>query len=145
MKKNITILPDDIPTDMFPCGAPESEPCILPDKQAGRRLTHQCQYRAEDGTLHEAPEGFAWNGADIPALLWPLASDPFSPDIEIAVLFHDLLCSTANTPAKRLLADNLFREILRRQKRVCSPRRWMLYRGVRIGAWWKFLWKKSVK
>lgn len=143
----IEILPDDVPSHCFPDGAPQSEPCVLPGGKAGRRLTRSWRYRARDGTVYILPEGFAWNGANIPRLLWPLVFDPFSPDIEAAVLLHDFLCSTSDTPAKRLVADKRFREVLDLQRRVCRPRRWSLYRGVRIGAWWRFrkLKKKPIR
>ena len=134
----IEIVPDDIPTPSFPDGAPQSEPCILPDGKAGRRLIHEWRYIADDGTVYRLPVGFAWNGANIPWLFWPLVSDPFSPGIEAAVLLHDFLCSIADTPAKRLVADQRFRDVLDLQRRVCRLRRWMLFRGVRIGAWWRF-------
>lgn len=135
----LDMVPDDVPSDMFPDGVPQSEPCTLPDGQAGRRLTKSWRYRALSGDEFCLPEGFAWNGANIPLLLWPLVSDPFSPKIECAVLLHDYLCSLADTPHLRLKADQFFREVLYRQRKVCGIRRWMLFRGVRIGAWWHFL------
>jgi hypothetical protein len=101
-------------------------------------LTRDFAYDTVAGEHIRIASGFEWNGANIPILLWPVVGDPFSPATEYAVLLHDYLCGIAVDRVTRLYADNIFQEVLVLQKRVCAPRRWMLYRGVRIGAWWKY-------
>jgi hypothetical protein len=126
------VLDDDV-SAMFPLGFPQSEPAM---ERRMRRLVSPFCYVAVDETSYYIGSGFKWNGANIPCLLWPLVGDPFSPDMECAVLLHDFLCGSATTARLRLLADNRFDEVLLRQHRITSVRRWALYRGVRIGAWW---------
>lgn len=63
---------------------------------------------------------------------------------QICCLHHDIMCRTHmdidGNPVTREEADHLFRECNRLRARLglsyLSPRSWVRYVGVRLGAWW---------
>jgi hypothetical protein len=61
------------------------------------------------------PEGFIYNGANIPPFFWPMFYSPFAPDVMRAALVHDWLYSTHRVqkePITRKIADSVFKELI---------------------------------
>jgi hypothetical protein len=77
------------------------------------------------------PEGFLTDFASVPRFFWRLLpKTEYGP----AAVVHDCLCRLDGFD--RALADRVFKEAL---ELLGAPgwRVWVMYRGVRIGAWWQ--------
>jgi hypothetical protein len=76
------------------------------------------------------PEGYEWNGASVPAPLWPIIGSPFDPRFMAPALVHDRVYETGEIPRKD--ADKLLRKLLIHNKVVEDLAQTMYY-GVRVG------------
>jgi len=79
-----------------------------------------------EGILIYAP--YDWNGASVPAFLWPIIGSPFDPRFMAPSLVHDNTYETGEITRKE--ADMLFRKLLIHN---CVPKDLAetMYRGVR--------------
>jgi hypothetical protein len=116
----------------FPLGLPEFKP-ILGTKLY--ELTQDFAYVEASGKRHNIPKGFRFDGASIPRFLWPVVGHPLECDFVVGAIIHDFLCGRTLTAKDRLAADRVFDEV-NDYTGVGDCKRWTLYRGVRIGAWW---------
>ena len=76
------------------------------------------------------PDNYEFNGASVPAPLWPIIGSPFDPRFMVPALVHDRLYDTGEIPRKD--ADKLFRKLLIHNK-VDEDLAQTMYYGVRIG------------
>ena len=89
-------------------------------------------YRDERGT-YEVPAGYLTDFASVPRFVWWLV--PTSGDYNAAAIVHDWLI-TDWLPAGAITSsdvDTTFREALKALG-VSTPRRWLMWAGVRLGA-----------
>ena len=75
-------------------------------------------------------EGFEFNGASIPAPLWPIIGSPFDPRFMAPAMVHDWIYETGEMPRKD--GDKLFRKLLIHNNTDEDLAQTMYY-GVRIG------------
>jgi hypothetical protein len=115
---------------MFPLGLPHFEP--IPDTPY-YVCVRDFAYVDEAGTTHFIPNGFVTDGASIPGLFWLTVGHPFDPAFICAAVIHDKKWREAKTWADRTRANQLFREILRRQKVANCWERFSLAAGVWCG------------
>lgn len=83
------------------------------------------------GVIYTVPAGFVTDFATIPRWLWSVL--PPTGSYGPAATVHDFLVSSKIVPRDK--ADAIFYEALTVLK-VGECKRWILYRGVRIGTWW---------
>lgn len=86
------------------------------------------------GTVYTSPEGSITNFASTPKFLWPVL--PPTGEYGAAAVIHDFL--VGSKIVSRDKADEIFLEMLVVLD-VNPFKRWVLYRGVRIGTWWSKL------
>ena len=93
-------------------------------------------YRLNTAVIIEGvhiPEGFEWDGASIPRILWRIVDSPFQPDLMVASLVHDYLYSQGDKSGyDREGADRLFKKLLMANG-VNSDLAETMYAGVKIG------------
>jgi len=92
------------------------------------------------------PDGFCWDGASIPRVLWRLYGHPLTNKYQAAAVVHDWLYKIKGEydwgySMTRKEVDQLFYHMLRADG-VGFIKARMLYRGVRAGGWMSFR-KKS--
>ena len=92
------------------------------------------------GLIFVVKKGFVTDGASVPRFFWSLGFDRFNPQTMAASTVHDALCKSNIIP--RAAADSVFNAIL---KDWHWKYRWLYWLGVRIGAWWEYLFGKSKK
>lgn len=71
-------------------------------------------YRVSQSIIVEGvllPAGFEFDGASIPAFLWPIIGSPFDPRFMVPAAVHDRVYETGELPREE--ADYLFRKLLR--------------------------------
>jgi len=83
-----------------------------------------------EGILIEAP--YDWNGASVPAFLWPIIGSPFDPQFMVPSLVHDKVYDTGEISRKE--SDRLFRKLLLHNG-VDKERAEIMYIGVRYFSW----------
>lgn len=91
-----------------------------------------------DGVSHVViiPQGYHFDGASIPSMLWPLIGSPFEPDLMLAACIHDWYCEhTMLDYQSRVIGDAVFFYLLQRAG-IPRWRRVLLYLGVRLHSWW---------
>lgn len=64
----------------------DNKPYIL-DKE----LKIKVQYK-NDTTFITIPQGYRWNGANIPSFAWVLIANPDDPKVRLASMVHDFCC-----------------------------------------------------
>lgn len=86
-----------------------------------------------DHVRHEIliPEGYSFDGASIPRVLWPLLGHPFSDELVLPCCVHDWYCEHSWNYHDRLIGDAVLLSLLARQG-VSRWRRIMMYFGVRL-------------
>jgi hypothetical protein len=84
-------------------------------------------------------EGYNWDGASIPRLMWPVMGHPLQADLRLASLAHDWLCEHSATMAERTMADAVLLYLLA-QAGVAGWRRWCIWLAVRWYAF--FVWSR---
>lgn len=77
------------------------------------------------------PEGYSFDGASIPRVLWPVLGHPFSNDLVLPCCVHDWYCEKSWNDYDRLIGDAVLLSLLARQG-VSRWRRNMIYIGVRL-------------
>ena len=82
------------------------------------------------------PIGFITDGASIPPLVFSLIGSPWRGKYVEATIPHDYLCYLAVTPEERKEAARMFLDGLKILG-VSAFKRWLMYRAVRLGDWWK--------
>ncbi len=96
------------------------------------RLLEDFEYRDPAGRTWPAPAGVMVNGASIPEPLWTLVGSPYVGHYRRATVVHDVACEDPSVDRKE--ADVMFFHACRCGG--CSLRQaWLLYVGVRFGAW----------
>lgn len=86
----------------------------------------------------EIPQFFCFDGASVPRIFWSVMS-PFDLSI-LAPMLHDWIYSKAGPDVRRVTADKVFKEVMRREG-VPAWRRQMAYLAVRMFG--KSSWKKK--
>ncbi len=88
----------------------------------------------EDFTAHgvTAEKGFIFDGASAPRIFWAIIP-PFKRTKKASCI-HDWLCSKAEGPEDRLVADKLFRLMLK-EVEISVVRSTLGYWGVRLGSY----------
>lgn len=77
------------------------------------------------------PQGFRFDGASIPRVLWSLIGSPFEPDLMTAACVHDWYCEhTEDCYQSRVIGDAVFLYLLA-ESHVPRWRRILLYLGCR--------------
>jgi len=95
-----------------------------------------------DGIRHVVtlPEGYVFDGASIPRLVWSVIGHPFDPSFLVAAAVHDWYCERA-TELKdyqlRVIGDAVFFALLRRAG-VPWWKRSSMYVAVRSYGLWTF-------
>ena len=120
------------PTRMFPYGLPQ----VIPVPGSEEKLwefTADFAYVDAKGNWHFIEKGFQFDGASIPAAFWAVVGHPFDPDFVCAAAIHDKKWSTCRTWRQRTAANELFREVLRRQGTASRWARFSLSTGVWFG------------
>lgn len=112
--------------------------CSEPDRPDRRmELRHPFSYKDPKGKTWEVPWPFMVDGASIPAFLWSTVGAPYAGDYRRASIVHDYWCQQGGWSG-RLAADRMFRCAC--LDGGCTPKQaWLLYVGVRIGAYLPFL------
>jgi hypothetical protein len=95
-------------------------------------LVEAFSFTDTEGIVHTAPEKFKTNFASTPKFMWSVL--PPTGSYGPAAVIHDFLVATKSVSRDR--ADEIFLEMLIVLK-VNPVKRWVLYRGVRIGTWWE--------
>ena len=103
-----------------------------------RRLTRDFNFSIEniDFTIKE---GFWWDGASIPQILWSILGDPWEEHVACAALVHDVLYATQIFP--REYADKIFYEI-NALNGMGVIKNNLFYTGVRVGG--KVAWDGKI-
>ena len=83
-------------------------------------------------------EGYSWDGATIPRLLWSLMGYPLQKELRLASLIHDWRCEHARTGAERMVGDALFLELL---EQAGLPRWRRIGMWVAVRVWSLFFWR----
>lgn len=112
--------------------------CTEPDQPDRRmELRHPFSYKDPNGKTWEVPWPFMVDGASIPAFLWSTVGSPYAGDYRRASIVHDYWCQQGGWSG-RLAADRMFRCAC--LDGGCSAKQaWLLYVGVRIGAYLPYL------
>ena len=76
------------------------------------------------------PDDYEFNGASVPAPLWPIIGSPFDPRFMAPAVTHDRIYETGERPRKE--ADKLLRKLLIHNG-VPEDLAQTMYYGVRIG------------
>ena len=84
-------------------------------------------------------EGYSWDGATIPRLLWSLMGHPLQKELRLASLIHDWRCEHARTGAERMVGDALFLELL---EKAGLPRWRRIGMWVAVRVWSLFFWRR---
>jgi hypothetical protein len=96
------------------------------------------EFEREQSAIINIADGFAWNGASVPRMLWPWVGSPFDPDFIAFSLVHDYDCGRAKSLRERIAADALGVEVLKYSSGIYAPRRGVIRAGVTIGALWSW-------
>ena len=94
-----------------------------------RVLTKPLSCKMWDGTTHEIPAGFTWDGSSTPTILLPLFPKHRHP---LASCKHDYRCGKATNDAERKWSDGEFKKDVGRTSWKITSK--MGYCGVRVGA-----------
>ena len=80
---------------------------------------------------------FLTDGGSIPPAVYPIIGSPWRGKYIEAVIIHDWECFLATNAAERKAADKKFYKMMTILG-VAHWKRRTMYRGVRVGAWWKY-------
>jgi len=96
-----------------------------------RCLHEDCVFVVEDHKI-TVFEGFWWNGASIPRLLWTGVGSPFTGAYVVPTILHDLLYLIQIFDRKK--TDDIF-YYMNKTCGLSFIKNQTIYRGVRIGGW----------
>ncbi len=119
----------------------ELEVTLTEKRQSGRavfRLEKDFAYRIGDKKgdhkwIATMPAGEETDFASIPRVFWSIAQ-PAGKYMRAAVI-HDHLCRRSKSGISRWMADAIFLEAMTTLKVPCW-KKYMVYAGVRLYAWW---------
>ncbi len=106
------------------------------------KLHEPFQYIDEDPNesvtvpIYDPAIDFKTDGGSIPPIAYFIVGSPWRGKYVEATIPHDWECHNAKTPEERKKADKKFLKMLRILK-IAHWRKRVLYRGVRVGAYWK--------
>ncbi len=113
-------------------GHPKTEWLNETDADRRMKLLEDFWYDDSTGRRWCAPSGSVIDGASIPAPLWSVVGSPYIGEYRRASIVHDIACEDPDVSRKD--ADRMF--YVACLAGGCSKRQtWLLYAGVRIGAW----------
>ena len=113
----------------------------VPRGLAEWKMHHEFKYVDEDSTksvtvpVYDPNLRFLTDGASIPPIAYLLIGSPWRGKYVEAAIIHDWECFLAKTLAERKAADKKFKKMLGILG-VALWKRKLMYRGVRMGAWW---------
>lgn len=92
-----------------------------------------------DGVEHvvRIPQGYTFDGASIPRVMWSIVGSPFEPDYMLAACVHDWYCEHAKCYFDRVIGDNVFLLLLARTQTVPRLRQVAMYMAVRLYTFFK--------
>ena len=94
--------------------------------------------------IYDPKLDFSTDGGSIPPIAYFLIGSPWRGKYVEAVIIHDWECFLATTLEERKAADKKFYKMLGILG-VAHWRKRAMYRGVRMGAWWKYSILKKCK
>lgn len=116
----------------------KEQPICQPSADRDRMILFADWSFTIDDKEYFIPAGYAYDGASVPRLVWPIIGQPFCPDFAAPALAHDVLYLTH--AVIRSVADEVLYQLLR-QSGVGAIRAKTMWAAVRSCA--SFAWKNS--